>query len=68
MGFFKDKQPDEDGIVFMRVHYSSCRLKSLHGITPHAQLHESEKLTCEKGRDLWKLSVETECEVSKKPI
>ncbi len=66
--FFKDKHPDEDGTKYIRVHYASCRLRFLHGITPNVQLHESEKLTYEKARDLWRSSVETEWEVSKKPL
>ena len=48
MRFFIDKHPDEDGTTYIRVHYASCRLRFLHGITPHVQLHESEKLTYEK--------------------
>ncbi len=55
MRFLKDKHPDEDdedGTKYIRVHYDSCRLRFLHGITPHLQLHESEKLTYEKARDL----------------
>ena len=68
MRFFKDKHPDEDGTTYIMVHYASCRLRFLHGITPHVQLHESEKLTYEKARDLWRSSVETEWEVSKKPL
>ena len=68
MRFFKDKYPDEDGTSYMRVHYASCKNRFLHGITPHVQLHESEKLTYEKARDLWRSSVETEWEVSKKPL
>ena len=68
MRFLKDKHPDEDGTTYIRVHYASCRLRFLHGITPHVQLHESEKLTYEKARDLWRSSVETEWEVSKKPL
>ena len=65
---FKDKYPDEDGTKYIRVYYASCKLSFLHGITPHVQLHESEKLTYEKARDLWRSSVETEWEVSKKPL
>ena len=68
MRFFKDKFPDEDGKVYMRVHYASCRQKFLYGITPHVCLHESEKLTYEKARDLWRSSVSTEWEVSEEPL
>ena len=68
MRFFPDKIPDEDGTGYIRVHYASCKKRFLHGITPHVQLHESEKFTYEKARDLWRLSVETEWEVSKKPL
>ncbi len=68
MRFLKDKHPDEDGTTYIRVHYASCRFRFLHGITPHVQLHESEKLTYEKARDLWRSSVETEWEVSKNPL
>ena len=68
MRFLKDKQPDEDETTYIRVHYSSCRLRFLLGITPHVQLHKSEKLTYEKARDLWRSSVEKEWEVSKKPL
>ena len=48
MRFFKDKHPDEDGTTYIRVHYASCRYRFLHGITPHVQLHESEKFTWPK--------------------
>ena len=68
MRFFKDKSPDEDGTTYIRVHCASCKLRFLQGITPNVQLHESKKLTYEKARDLWRLSVETEWEVSKKPL
>ena len=68
MRFFQDKHSDEDGTKYMRVHYASCRLGFLHGITHHVELHESEKLTYEKARDLWMSSVETEWEVSEKPL
>ena len=68
MRFFKDKHPDEDGTTYIRVHYASCRLRFLHGITPHVQLHESEKLTYEKAIDLWRLSVQKGWEVSSKPL
>ena len=68
MRFFKDKFPDEDGTTYMRVHYASCTNRFLHGITPLVQLHESEKLTFEEARDLWKSSIETDWEVSDKPL
>ena len=68
MRFFKDKFLDEDGTAYMRVHYASCRQRFVHGITPHVQLHDSEKLTYERARDLWKFSVETEWDVSDKPL
>ena len=68
MRFFHDKFPDEDGTRYMRVHYASCKSGFLDGITPHVQLHESEKLTYEKARELWQSSVETEWEVSKNPL
>ena len=48
MRCFQDKQSDEDGTRYVSVHYDSCRRRFLHGITPHVQLHESEKLTYEK--------------------
>ncbi len=48
MRFFEDKHPDEDGTTYIRVHYASSRLRFLHGINPHVQLHGSEKLTNEK--------------------
>ena len=68
MRFFKDKNHDEDGTRYVRVHYASCRLRFLDGITPYVQLHESEKLTYKNARDLWRSSVETEWEVSNKPL
>ncbi len=68
MRFFKDKFLDEDGTTYMRVHYASCKYRFLYGITPHVQLHDSERLTYEKARDLWKSSVETDWDVSDKPL
>ena len=68
MRFFQDKFPDEDGKIYMRVHYASCKHRFLHGITPHVQLHESEKMTFDKARELWKSSIETEWEVSDQPL
>ncbi len=68
MRFIHDKSSDEDGTIYMRVHYGSCSHGFLHGITPHVQLHESEKLTYEEARDLWRSSVETEWEISEKPL
>ena len=34
MRFFKDKYPDEDGTIYIRGYYASCRLGSLYGVTP----------------------------------
>ena len=68
MRFFQDISPHEDGTTYMRVHYASCKHRFLHGITPNVQLHESEKMTFEKARELWKSSIETEWEVSDKPL
>ena len=68
MRFFQDKFPDEDGTTYMRVHYASCKYRFLHGITPHVQLHESEKMSYEAARELWKSSIETDWEVSDKPL
>ena len=68
MRFFSDNLPDEDGISYMRVHYASCKHRFLHGITPHVQLHESEMMTFETARELWKSSIETEWEVSENPL
>ena len=68
MRFFPDKIPDEDGTRYIRVHYASCKHRFLHGITPHVQLHESEKMTFEIARELWKSSIETDWEISSKPL
>ena len=68
MRFFPDKFPDEDGTIYMRIHYASCKYRFLHGITPHVQLHESKKMTFETAREVWKSSIETEWEVSDKPL
>ena len=68
MRFFQDKFPDEDGKIYMRVHYASCKHRFLHGITPYVELHESEKMTFETARELWKSSIETDWEVSEKPL
>ena len=68
MRLFKDKYPDEDGTTYIRIHFASCRHRFLNGITPHVQLHESERLTCEEARGLWRSSVETDWQVSKKPL
>ena len=68
MRFFQDKFSDEDGTTYMRVHYASCKHRFLHGITPHVQIHESEKMTFETARDLWKSSIETDWEVSEMPF
>ena len=68
MRFFQDKFPDEDGTIYMRVHYASCKKRFLHGITHHVQLYESEKMTFEAARELWKSSIETDWEVSEMPL
>ena len=68
MRFFQDKFTDEDGTKYMKVHYASCKHRFLNGITPHVQLHESEKMTFATARELWKSSVETDWEVSEKPL
>tara|TARA_Y100001968_G_C19198292_1_gene638650 strand:+ start:439 stop:702 length:264 start_codon:yes stop_codon:yes gene_type:complete len=68
MRFFQDKIPDEDGTTYMRVHYASCKHKFLHGVTPHVQLHESEKMSFEAAKELWKSSTESDWEVSDQPL
>ena len=68
MRFFQDKFPDEDGTTYMRVHYASCNNGFLRGITPHVELHQSEKMTVETARELWISSIEQDWEVSKKPL
>ncbi len=68
MRFFQDKFPDEDGTIYMRVHYASCKYGFHRGFTPHVELRESEKMTFETARVLWKSSIEKEWEVSKKPL
>ena len=68
MRFFHDKSPDKDGTTYMRVHYASCKQRFLYGITPHVYLHESEKMTFETARDLWKSSIETDWEVSERSL
>ena len=68
MRFFPDRFPDEDGTKYMRVHYASCKNRFFHDITPHVQLHKSEKMTFETARELWKSSIETDWEVSDKPL
>ena len=68
MRFFSDKLSDEDGTTYMRVHYASCKHRFLHGITPSVQLHESERMTFDTARELWKSSIETDWEVSDKPL
>ncbi len=68
MRFFQDKFPDEDGKTYMRVHYASCKQRFLHGITPYVELHESKKMLLEQARELWKYSIETDWEVSDKPL
>ena len=68
MRFFPDRFPDEDGTKYMRVHYASCKHRFLNGITPYVQLHDSEKMTFEAARELWKSSIEREWDVSDKPL
>ena len=68
MRFFQDKCPNEDGTKYMRVHYAICKKGFLHGITSHVHLLESEKMTFETARELWKSSIETDWEVSEKPL
>ena len=68
MRFFQDKFPDEDGKIYMRVHYASCKNRFFNGVTPYVQLHASEKMTFETARELWKSSIETDWEVSEKPL
>ena len=68
MRFFKDRISDEDGTIYMRVHYASCKNRFLNGITPNVQLHESEKMTFETARELWKSSIETDWQISDKPL
>ena len=68
MRFFQDKFPDEDGTTYMRVHYASCNHRFINGITPYVQLHESERMSFETARELWKSSIETEWVVSDKPL
>ena len=68
MRFFPDKLSDEDGTTYMRVHYASCKHRFLHGITPFVKLHESERMTFDTARELWKSSIETDWEVSDKPL
>ena len=68
MRFFRDKFSEEDGTTYMRVHFASCENRFRHGITPHVDLQESENMTFETARALWKSSVETDWEVSDKPL
>tara|TARA_Y100001968_G_C19343028_1_gene710555 strand:- start:187 stop:447 length:261 start_codon:yes stop_codon:yes gene_type:complete len=68
MRFFQDNFPDEDGTTYIRVHYASCKYRFFHGLTPCVQVHESEKMTVETARELWKSSLETDWEVSNKPL
>ncbi len=68
MRFFQDLFPDEDGTIYMRVHYASCKHRFLQGVTPDVQLHRSEKMTFETARELWISSIETDWEVSDKPL
>ena len=68
MRFFPDKLSDEDGTTYMRVHYASCKHRFLHSITPSVKLHESERMSFDTARELWKSSIETDWEVSDKPL
>ena len=68
MRFFQDKFPDEDGTTYMRVHYASCKNRFLNGITPHVQLHVSERMSYERARELWKSSIGKEWVLSDKPL
>jgi len=68
MRFFQDKFSDEDGTIYMRVHYASCKDRFLLGITPNVVLNESEKMTFETARYLWRSSIEKEWEISKNPL
>ena len=68
MRFFQDKFPDEDGTVYMRVHYASCKKTFSNGISQHVQLYASEKMSLESARELWKSSVETDWDVSEVPL
>ena len=68
MRFFLDKFPDEDGSTYMRVHYASCKQKFLYGITPHVELHASEKMTHEIAGELWRSSLDNDWEVSYVPL
>ena len=68
MRFFQDKFPDEDGKLYMRVHYASCEKRFLNGITPHVHLNASEKMTFETARELWRSSLEQDWDVSNKPL
>tara|TARA_Y100001968_G_scaffold313312_1_gene337380 strand:+ start:1136 stop:1399 length:264 start_codon:yes stop_codon:yes gene_type:complete len=68
MRFFQDKISDEDGTLYMRVHYASCKQRFLRGITPHVDLYASEKMAFELARELWRSSLETDWEVSDKPL
>jgi len=68
MRFFLDKFPDVDGTSYIRVHYASCKNKFLRGITPNVWLFESEKMTFNTARELWKSSIEKNWEVSENPL
>tara|TARA_B100001029_G_C14665218_1_gene236548 strand:+ start:97 stop:360 length:264 start_codon:yes stop_codon:yes gene_type:complete len=68
MRFFRDKFIDEDGTTYMRVHFASCKYRFLQGITPNVQLLDSEKMTFDVARELWESSIETDWEISKKPL
>ena len=68
MRFFQDKYPDEDGKIYMRVHYAFCTQGFLNGISPNVQLQASEKMSFESARELWKSSLETDWEISEKPL
>tara|TARA_Y100001968_G_scaffold53422_1_gene44487 strand:- start:230 stop:493 length:264 start_codon:yes stop_codon:yes gene_type:complete len=68
MRFFQDKIADEDGTPYMRVHYAICEQRFLRGITPHVELYASERMAFEIARELWRSSLETDWEVSDKPL
>ena len=68
MRFFLDKFPDLEGTSYIRVHYASCKQKFFRGITPNVLLFESEKMTFETARELWKSSIEKDWEVSEYPL
>jgi len=68
MRFFQDKISDEYGTLYMRVHYACCERGFLRGVTPHVDLYASERMGFEIARELWRSSLETDWEVSEKPL